>query len=233
MECTVPRTKPALFIADEIRRTWRAIVREGHVTELRVLEAKVEGEWKTGTASGYFNDVEPMIEFLGRCTSFLGAYIVPNEINPALLSRACNRARIIKGKEPTTSDNDIIRRRWLLVDADAVRPSGISSTDEEHELARQRLNAVDNYLWEQGFASGIIADSGNGYHGMYPIDLPANDNGTVEGILKSLAAEFDDEAVKIDTSVHNAARIWRLYGTRACKGDNTPSRPWRISRNVN
>ncbi|MBI5845719.1 MAG: hypothetical protein HZB23_13740 [Deltaproteobacteria bacterium] len=33
----------------------------------------------------------------------------------------------------------------------------------------------------------------------------------------------------MDVTVGNAARIWKLYGTMACKGDDTPGRPHRIS----
>jgi hypothetical protein len=39
-----------------------------------------------------------------------------------------------------------------------------------------------------------------------------------------------DDQVSVDTGVYNAARIWKLYGTIACKGDNTPERPHRPAR---
>jgi hypothetical protein len=45
-----------------------------------------------------------------------------------------------------------------------------------------------------------------------------------------LARRFDDERVKIDTSVHNPSRICKLYGTFSKKGDHTQARPWRRSR---
>ena len=41
---------------------------------------------------------------------------------------------------------------------------------------------------------------------------------------------FDGDGVKIDRSVHNPARIVRLYGTLAAKGDNTKERPHRLSK---
>ena len=41
---------------------------------------------------------------------------------------------------------------------------------------------------------------------------------------------FSDSAVALDVSVFNAARIWKVYGTMACKGDNLPERPHRLSR---
>jgi hypothetical protein len=40
---------------------------------------------------------------------------------------------------------------------------------------------------------------------------------------------FSDQRLKIDTGVFNAARIWKLYGTMACKGDNIPERAHRMA----
>ena len=67
------------------------------------------------------------------------------------------------------------------------------------------------------------------------IDLP-NDNASkvlLERVLKSLAHQFDNEIVTIDTGVFNAARISKLYGTLACKGDNTPERSHRLAQLLN
>jgi hypothetical protein len=36
--------------------------------------------------------------------------------------------------------------------------------------------------------------------------------------------------VGIDKTVFNAARIWKLYGTVSCKGDDTSERPHRVSK---
>ncbi len=83
-----------------------------------------------------------------------------------------------------------------------------------------------------GWPDPIAADSGNGWHLLYHIDLPAIDDGLVQRCLESLAARFDDDLVKIDRTVFNPARIWKLYGTVAAKGDATPDRPHRLSRIV-
>ena len=48
-------------------------------------------------------------------------------------------------------------------------------------------------------------------------------------VLQALDLRFSDEKVSVDTGVYNAARIWKLYGTIACKGDNTPERPHRLA----
>lgn len=77
------------------------------------------------------------------------------------------------------------------------------------------------------------ADSGNGgAHLLYRIDLPNDETATevVKGALATLDALFSNEAVTVDTANHNAARIWKLYGTLSRKGDNTVERPHRRAR---
>ncbi|HEY4760661.1 MAG TPA: hypothetical protein VIH42_08785, partial [Thermoguttaceae bacterium] len=76
----------------------------------------------------------------------------------------------------------------------------------------------------------IEADSGNGGHLLYRIDLPADEGGLVQRVLKVLDHQFSDQAVEVDVSVFNPARISKLYGTLACKGDSVPDRPHRIAR---
>ena len=71
-------------------------------------------------------------------------------------------------------------------------------------------------------------------HLVYAIDcVPVEDEGLIERCLKALAAEHNDESVKIDTSVHNPARIWKLYGTLSSKGDHTDDRPHRVAHIIN
>ena len=53
--------------------------------------------------------------------------------------------RLVERAKQTTSDHDILRRRFLPLDFDAVRPSGISSTEAEHEAALAR--AYEGFLW--------------------------------------------------------------------------------------
>jgi hypothetical protein len=47
--------------------------------------------------------------------------------------------------------------------------------------------------------------------------------------LRALAAKFSTAQVTIDTKVFNAARVCKLYGTVARKGDSTPDRPHRVA----
>ncbi len=189
--------------------------------------------------SGYFDaehleEAARAIEALDASRVSEGLYWTINAVNPALLSRRANRidARLAPGA-PTTADADIVRRRWLLVDIDPERPSGISSTDEEHKRALDMAGRVSGFLREfYGFPDPILADSGNGAHLMYRIDLPNDDESTtlITRCLKALGNAFNGHGCEIDQKVFNAARIGRLYGTVARKGDHTPERPHRRSK---
>jgi hypothetical protein len=122
---------------------------------------------------------------------------------------------------------DVARRRWLFIDGDPVRPADCSATDAEKALAWAKIVQVRAYLREIGWPLPVLADSGNGYHLLYRIDLPADDGGLLKGALGSLAKRFDDKDVRIDTSVHDPIRICKLYGTKSGKGSHSPERPHR------
>jgi hypothetical protein len=95
-----------------------------------------------------------------------------------------------------------------------------------------RARKLYSSLAERGWPKPVMAESGNGVHLLYRIDLP-NDEASrdlVKDCLEALAARFDDSSVKIDRSVFNSARIIKLHGTVANKGDNLPNAPWRLSR---
>ena len=213
----------------EIVRAVRLIVPAGAVTEARILDATTRGDRFAQTYSGYFDDAEALAHAVAELVSWRAAYFIPNEINPALLARAANRIRPAK-KEPTTSDGDITRRRFLPIDTDPVRPSGISATDDEHTAAIERAQGIFADLTLHGWDAPIVGDSSNGGHLLYAIDLPAEDAGLVARCLEALSRQYSDAAVKVDTTVFNPARIWKLYGTVSRKGDNTPERPHRLSR---
>lgn len=223
-----PAKKP-LFDKDAVTAALRLILAPGQVTELRCLEATLGTDRWSGTLTGYFDDPAKLAPALAKVSSAKGIYFTPNPINPALLARAKNRIRKAP-KGESTQDTDVVRRHWLLIDADAVRPAGISSSASEHDAAIQRSRDVYRYLKAAGWPDPIPGDSGNGAHLMYRIDLPADDGGLVQRCLVALATRFDDGAVHIDQKVFNPARIWKLYGTLAGKGDDTEDRPHRMAK---
>ncbi|MCK9306872.1 MAG: hypothetical protein M0P17_05030, partial [Methanoculleus sp.] len=214
-------------MSEEIRRVIELLA-DG-VIEVRAL---ADG----ATHSGYFDDhtlLAGQVEALDADPTVAGIYVTLNAVNPALLARRANRIKMRLGrKDATTADADILRRRWLPVDIDPVRPSGVSSTETEHAEALNAAERIAAYLKEQGFPAPVRADSGNGAHLLYRIDLPNDDPSTalVKNCLATLDALFSNETVTVDTANHNAARIWKLYGTLSRKGDNTVERPHRRAK---
>ena len=207
----------------EIRRFLDVLLEPGQVGELRALHTR------QATASGYFDDLGEMAKGAQSLSGKGPAvYVTLNPVNPDLLARAANQIKPYA--HMTTADRDILRRRWLPVDFDAVRPAGISSTDAEHEAALNRAEECREWLRSQGWPEPIFADSGNGAHLLYRVDLPVDDDRFVEMSLKALAAKFNDDAVVVDVGNYNSARIWKVYGTMVCKGDNVPERPHRLAQ---
>ena len=227
----VPSTTGIVADPNEVRKALQLFQSQGQVVEVRVLNATTNQRRQPHTMSGYFDaahidDVAPALQ---EVVSATGVYFTPNPVNPALLARASNRLKAAD-RGGTTADGDVQHRNWLLVDLDAVRPAGISSNDAEHEAAAKKAYAVYAALKDEGWPDPVMADSGNGFHLAYRIDLPSADGGLVERVLKALASRFDDATVHVDTGVANPARIWKLYGTMAAKGDSTAERPHRMAR---
>jgi hypothetical protein len=124
-------------------------------------------------------------------------------------------------------DKDVLARRWLLIDTDPVRPASVSASDPEKALALEAGVAIRAYLHDLGWPDPVCADSGNGGHLLYRVELPADEGGLLKRVLLALATRLDSAGVKIDVSVFNPSRICKLYGTLARKGDNIPERPRR------
>jgi hypothetical protein len=184
-----------------------------------------------GTISGYFDDLHRAGIIAAEISGQVPAvYTTLNPVDPRLLSRSVNRVKCYV--KDTTSDKDIVGRCWLPIDFDPIRPAGISSSDQEHAAAIERATECRTWLRHIGFPDGILADSGNGAHILLPIDCPNDKDaaGLIDDCVKAINARFSDDAVVIDLSVFNAARIWKLYGTLVCKGDSTPERPHRMAK---
>jgi hypothetical protein len=156
-------------------------------------------------------------------------YVTLNRVDPALLARTNNELQVSKKGGGRTADVDIIRLDNLLIDIDAAPKSGISTTNAEKAAAKEPLDAVVAFLTERGFPEPMVADSGNGYHAIYAIDLPVEDAPIVSGVLNALAERFDHGKVRVDRTVGNPSRITKLYGTMVRKGAKGDDRPWRLS----
>ncbi len=213
------------FSPYEARRFLSHLHGAGGVLELRLPK---HGPYKF-TGSGYFDTVDAAVEAAARCDGKANVYVTLNPVNPSLLARAVNR--MVDRAETTTSDGDIVSRRFLFLDIDAVRATGISSTDDELEEVRAVAERIAEFLTAQGWPEPIIAMSGNGLYLLYRIDLPNDEaaRGLVAGVLAALGARFNTLGAKVDPTVSNASRIIGVVGTKKMKGDATAERPHRRS----
>lgn len=219
------------------KEVWNTFVNPGEVVEIRIL--KVYGksqawgnEFAKGTVSGYFDDHDAFCKAVKVAdkTKHGGVYFTLQVIDPRLIGRAFNR---IKPAEVTTSDQNVLAYRWIPIDLDPARPSGIASSDSELKVALKLKDKVAQHtIKEYGFSAPIRAMSGNGAHLLFRLpDMPVEQGKHfVYNILIVLAKKFNTDKVTIDTTVHNPARIWKLYGTTARKGDVVPAGPGREAR---
>jgi KaiC/GvpD/RAD55 family RecA-like ATPase len=206
-------------------RQWFDIFRDNHeLVEIRIIDPAVKR-----TYSGYFTDVETILREVKKYNN-CNVYFTLNVIDDACYSRE-QHDRIVTKPKSTTSDNEIIARKWCLIDIDCEKPSDTNSSDEEKELAKQVVNNVFKFLRDEGFERPIVCDSANGFHLLLKQAMKSTPENTetMKKFLQVLDMYFSTDKVKIDCSTFNPSRICKLYGTYSRKGADTADRPQRCS----
>lgn len=207
---------------------WFSIFRpNGKLAEIRVKDKKGK-MW-----SGYFHNADQVISALNDNEELLhgNVFHVFNAINEGCSSRS-QYGKFLLGAT-TTSDNDIVGVNWIFIDIDPVRPADTNATDDDEKYAFSVARKVIHYLLDEGFNEPIAIASGNGVHIFLRCELKNNDENKqlVDDFLKALGMLFDDDRIKIDTSVKNAARLAKLPGTMSGKGrEDDTERPQRWCR---
>jgi len=196
----------------------------GELFEVRIPKTR------TGTISGYFNDTSlAAVAIAGLNGKQQAIYATVNPIKQALLAR--NENKLEFGATITTSDAEIEKRRWFLLDLDPKRPTGISSTEGELAAAKECADNLIEWLSSVGWPEPLVAYSGNGVHVMYRCDEPNDDAARVdfEFATKMLSSIFSNPDVDVDITSFNASRVWKVYGTMSMKGSSTADRPHRTA----
>jgi hypothetical protein len=207
----------------------------GGVTEVRALPKERyltldnQRVYVGNAISGYFDadHYDKAAHDIANLDGMAHTYVTLNPCKPELLARAHNRLQ--RDAKTTTGDHDVQCLMWLPIDCDPARPAGISSSNGELAAAIAQRDEVAAWLAERG-AVMVKGMSGNGGHGLVRLPAYPNDEehrSLVKQVIEGLARMFSDDKVSVDAKVFNPARIWKVYGTLAIKGDNVPDRPHR------
>lgn len=208
----------------------------GHQAAGGVTEVCVFQDGEVPTHVGYFDDLEAAAKAIAAHDGRGNIFVTLDPVKRDLLARYNNRLveGSFKRKLKRTQNKEIVRKSWFLLDIDAERPSGISSTEAELQAAIELGRDVRDWLVLVGVPANTIltCKSGNGAYVLvrlpdYEIspDIPE----TTQAFTKYVAALFSTARVKIDCSVHNAARLICALGTMKMKGENIAERPHRRS----
>ena len=205
------------------------------VTEVRILRetpylknGASRGEFVGKTVFGYYDnehydqlvqDIQPYEKDLDT----KGIYTTIQRCDPALLARASNRLKQA-GDNSTTSDNNVTHFCVFPIDVDSGCVAGISATDKERDASKEVAKQIAEALGNLQIPI-IKGDSGNGWHILvYIEDLEVTEDTTIRF---KRCGDAIVEKWGGDATVYNPARIWKLYGTTAKKGDPTNDRPHR------
>ena len=150
-----------------------------------------------------------------------------NPVTPSCHNRAKNCLKPGSDTQPA-KNSDILCRHLMLIDIDPVRDSGCSATDVDKEVAYWLGRIVSRDLRKAGWPRPVVVDSGNGYHLLYRVDLPVDEDGLIQHCLRALNDKYSCDLVKIDTQVSAGTQLAKLPGTMACKGLSSSERPHRL-----
>ena len=209
-------------------------IEAGGCTEIRIfpkdryLVQNGRREYVGNTVAGYYIDYAKASHDIAPFDGKGNIYATLNPCDPKLMRRAHNKLAF--NVKATASDKDIISICWFPFDTDPVRPTNTPSSSEELVAALERRDQIRSEVFEPRGIPVICAMSGNGGHGLIRLPGYLNDDETqtkIKQLLDWLKETYSDDTVSVDSSIANPARIWKVYGTLACKGDNTPDAPYR------
>ncbi|WP_436716401.1 YfjI family protein [Roseiconus lacunae] len=194
----------------------------GDVYEIRSFKCpESKGSRFKRNLAGWFDDAEEAAKEIERLSSLEpdGIYVTCNPVSPSLRARSHNKVTQV---DKQSSDNDVVRRRWLFLDIDAKRSSGVSSTGAEMQAAVGVAETIADAMQSRGWPDPLFGMSGNGAYLCYRIDLPNNQESTdlIKRVLVGLSKEFSTDEAEVDTSTFNPSRIMKVLGTVARKGDD-------------
>lgn len=117
------------------------------------------------------------------------------------------------------TDKDVVGRNWLMIDLDPPRDAGTSSSDDQLAEAKFEQLRLTKTIKAKTGATPIVGMSGNGYHMVYRLEGCPAESKFSQPMIRDLLKLLRKTCPMVDLSVHNPARIWKVYGTVSKKGE--------------
>lgn len=174
--------------------------------------------------SGLFDDPEKLLAAARERHREGNLFVSLNRFSPRpannIMGTACPR------------DSDVQVYTRLFFDLDAIKPQGVSSTDEERDAAIDVAKQIRDVLLRWDWPEPALCTSGNGAHLYYRVHLPNTQEvrSMLDVIYRGIQDDWKNAPAKFDTKVNNPSRIAPLYGSIKRKGPNTAERPHRQSK---
>jgi len=186
-------------------------------------------------ASLFFNDTEELAREVvkrDRDSNIKAIFVQLDEVDAAAVKSIAEGDGV--------SRSHINKYIWLALDVDTIRPNKAKSnaTHDEMRKSWEVAVAIHNYLRSQCWPAAIVANSGNGWHLLFRVDLlfdktlgRGDPNYLMLGrCLKALAAKFNNAHAEVDTTLAEPEQLIKLWGTTVRKAPEfTDERPWRRS----
>jgi len=204
-----PHLQPTITLLERL-------LQPGEHIELRVIDPYNEQRRPDFLANGFFND--PVL-FGVAVMRYEGQLVdirfTPNPLIPYVLTtRPANQL-----KSPflaTVSNGEIMRRNSLFLRFVPIYGVKGATGNLSLRMAFDQANACRRLLTEKGWPDAALADGGDSIDLIYALDLPntGTSRSLIQQGLEALANTFNTDAVRIDTSLINAASGYRLYGAK-------------------
>ena len=215
--------------ASDISRCWRILrVRENSILELRAIWPKGIPTTKTTVVVRHFHSKD----FANAAELKAAFESAAEQLNRDGYNIYTPFNEIAEIHGSGVRDKNISKVRFLLIDVDRAGDTSSPANQKEIDEAVSMAKRIKAFLHSRSWPAPFAMLSGNGVHLLYPIDsenvLETSD--AIKSFLRCLALKFDNDRVKVDKSVFNASRIWKLPGTLARKGEETEGRCYRPAK---
>ena len=124
---------------------------EQAVIELRALNYEKR---KNNTFSGYFDQEDDFVARKLATQKSGGVYCNYQRLQSPITISSCQSSH--SHAELTTSDQDIIQRRYLPIDLDLKDQQAISSSDKQHAAAIERSREVYPFTHKNGVLPSVL-----------------------------------------------------------------------------